>query len=272
MLSMVDIREEQNEKTLRKMWQRLTTPSVQAYIRPVGTCHYLRIICKPRRGEINWKMVRAYSLDSSERVLLPIGTEPPANIELRRYIPYEYKRRLLENLACNILICSKKIPELRRVAIYGQESEVATFLPRLTKLAGEVRVITRRPYALADTVSELCSKTGAAITVTPELNAEEFDMLIAPSGGSAVMKLTGNTIVLAPDRPSAPTALWIKEARPSLPAVLEGEYDGRYDITEFTGAFYEAGNMREIGKMSPAAGVTECGEVSPEDAGAIICR
>lgn len=272
MLSMLEITDIAEQKPLRRMWQSLTTPSVSACLRPVGNAHYLRITARFRRGQPDWRMIRAYSLDISERILMPVGLEPPADFGIRRYVPYEYGRRLLENMAAEILVCSKKRPELRRVAVYGQDSEVVALLPRLTALAGEIRVITRRPHAVADVVEELCIRTGAAVTVSDRLDASGFDLLLAPAGGSRVFGLSEDMIVIAPDRPSVPVSLWIKGARPSLPAILEDVYDGRYDLTEFIGAFYETGELRELGRLSPAAGITESGEVSPEDAALLISR
>ncbi len=270
MLSVLDVRAEEKAKTLRGAWKKLTRPSVEAYIQSAGGINYLRIYCREKKSGIDWRMVGAYALDRSERLLMPLGLEPPGSSGLRRYIPYEFGRRLLENLALDILVSCPKRPELRRVAVYGQESEVCALLPRLTSLAGEVRVITRRPYAVADTVEELRSKTGAAITVERDFSAEGFDMLLAPSGGAKVFELTENTVVLAPDRPMAAAALWIKSARPPMPPELESEYDGRYDVCEFVGAFYECGGIRRLGRLSPRAGITESGEVTAEDAAELI--
>lgn len=270
MLSMLEIIEQPQGNAVKRLWHRLTKPSVSAYVSSAGYCSYLRIFCEPRRGVPDWRMIGAYTLDHSERILLPTDIEPPEEAQLRRYIPHEYSRRLLENMAMDILVCSEKQPELRRVAVYGQDCEVCALLPRLTKLAGEIRVITRRPQAVTDTVEELRRKNGAIISVDNQLDAAGFDMLLAPAGGASVFRLSESMIVLSGDRPSVPVNLWIKAARPSLPQVLEEVYDGRYDITEFVGAFYEAGQMRELGRMSPAAGITESGEVIASDAAKLI--
>lgn len=272
MLSMLEILDDIQGSAIRRLWHRLRTPSVVAQMRPVENTFFLKISAQLRRDKLDWKMIRAYSLDVSERILMPEGIDPPPETGLRRYIPYEYHRRLLENMAAEILVCSPKRPELRRVAVYGQDNEVIAMLPRLVSLAGEVRVITRRPFAVADTVAELCRRTGAAVTVSEEFDASGFDMLLAPAGGSKVFTLSGDMVVIAPDRPAVPVSLWVKGARPSLPAMLEGIYDERYDLTEFVGAFYEACQIKSLGRMSPSAGLSESGEISPEEAAALISR
>lgn len=272
MLSMLEITEQKECGRLRRWWNGLTVPAVRAILRPAGNTHYLKISCEKRGENIDWRMIRAYSLDSSERILMPSGVEPPEKLGIRRYVPYAFRRRMLENLAMEILVCSERRPELRRVAVYGQESEVVTLLPSLTALAGEVRVITRRPHAVTDTVEALRARTGASIGVTAELDASGFDILLAPAGGAGVFRLEGSEVVLSPDRPAVPAALWIRSAIPCLPPVLEDIYSTEYDLTEFVGAFYETGEMRELARISPAAGITESGEISPEEAALIIGR
>ncbi len=272
MLSILEIIRPEKTTLLRRFWNSITMPQVRAVMRPAGNTHYLNIICELRRDKIDWRIIRSYSLDCSERMLMPVGIEPPPDSGIRRFVPYAFRRRMLEALAQDILVCCRKRPELRRVAVYGQDSEVTALLPSLTALCGEVRVITRRAHAVADTVEALREKTGASIGVTGEFDASGFDMLIAPSGGAGVFRIDGDVLVLSPDRPSMPAALWIKSAVPSLPQTLEGIYSDTYDLTEFVGAFYEAGEMRELARISPAAGICECGEISPEDAALLIGR
>jgi len=270
MLSLLEITIPENNGRIRQWWHNVSEPSVQAYMRPVGGTHYMHINCEKRKERIDWKLIRSYSLDCSDRILLPKNIEPPEECGIKRFTPYEFRRRLLENTACDILVCSHKRPELRRVAIYGQESEVTAFLPRLTKLAGEIRVITRRAHAVLDTVEELRAKTGAAIGVGEQFDAVGFDMLIAPAGGAQVFNISDNAIVLSPDRPSRPVTLWINSAVPQLPQELEEIYREEFDLTEFVGGFYEAAELRRAGHMSVAAAVTESGLIMPDEAAEFI--
>lgn len=272
MLSMLEFTEQEKCAPLRRLWHRITTPQVRAILRPVGNTHYLRILCEQRGGKIDWRMIGSYSLDCSERILMPVDIEPPENCGIRRFVPYAFRRRLLESLALDILACCSVRPELRRAAVYGQDSEVIALLPSLTAVAGEVRVITRRPHAVMDTVEQLRSMTGASIGVSSELDAAGFHILLAPAGGAAVFRLDSEVMVLSPDRPSVPTALWIKGAVPTLPPVLEGIYSDVYDLTEFVGAFCETGEMRELAKLQPAAAVCEGGKISPQEAAKLIGR
>lgn len=272
MLSLLEITCEAERKPLQRLWHELRNPSVSAFLRPAGNTHYMHISCEKRREKLDWRLIGSYSLDRSERVLMPKGTEPPEECGVRRLIPYEFRRRMMENLAADILVCSAKRPELRRVAVYGQETEVNAFLPRLTALAGEVRVITRRPHAVMDTVEQLRAKSGAAIGVSDCFDACGFDMLLAPAGGAPVFELSPDTVVIAPDRPSKAAQLWIWEAVPTMPSCLEELYSEVYDITEFVGGFYEAGGMQELGRTPAAAGMSAGGPVSPRDAALLIGR
>lgn len=272
MLSMLDIIQPQETGSVRELWRRITTPPVSAFLRPAGCGNYLRISCEQRRGRIDWRMIRSYSLDCMDRILMPSKIEPPAETELRRFVPFAFNRRMLENMTMDILARSQVRPELRRAAVYGQDSEVAALLPRLCCFAGEIRVITRRPHAVADTVEQLRANYGAAISVTDQFDARGFDILLAPAGGAAVFETGENTVVLAPDRPSAKAGLWIRAAVPPLPLSLADEYDDRYDINEFVGAFYEAGEMRELSRLMPEYGVTESGSVSSSDVALLFNR
>jgi len=272
MLSVLEIIRTPQERSLKEAWRRLTKPAVSAYMRPAGNIHYLRIMCEVRRERIDWKMIRSYSLDCADRILMPKGILPPEGLELRRFVPYEFRRRMLENMAMDILSRMEIRPELRRVAVYGQDSEVSALLPRLAATAGEIRVITRRPFAVADTVENLRAINGAAISVTDKFDACGFDVLLAPAGGAPVFSVDGETIVLSPDRPGVPAALWIKSAVPALPEILAKEYSEDYDLTEFVGAFCEAGEMRELARRTPAAGVTESGQITAAEAAAMVSR
>lgn len=272
MLSLLEITCAPERKFMQRLWHELRNPAVSAYMRPAGNTHYMHIICEKRRERIDWRLISSYSLDCSERVLMPKGTEPPAECGIRRLIPYEFRRRMMENLAADILVCSSKRPELRRVAVYGQDTEVNALLPRLTALAGEVRVITRRAHAVMDTVEELRAKNGAAIGVSEQFDACGFDMLLAPAGGAPVFDLSPDTVVISPDRPSKAVNLWIRDTVPTLPPCLEDVYSDVYDLAEFVGGFYEAGGMRELGRLSAAAGITESGKISAQDAAQLISR
>ncbi len=272
MLSMLEITAAPEKKLLPRLWYELRNPAVSAWLRPVENVHYMRITCEKRKERIDWRLISSYSLDCSERILIPKGVEPPTDCGVRRLIPHEFRRRILENLAMDILVCSEKKPELRRVAVYGQDTEVNALLPRLIKLAGEVRVITRRAYAVMDTVEELRAKNGAAIGITDRFDACGFDLLLAPAGGAPVFEVSPDTIVLSPDRPPRAVNLWIKDAVPAMPPCLENIYSDVYDITEFIGGFYEAAGMRDLGRLPAAAGITESGNVQPEEAAALISR
>lgn len=272
MLSVLEIENPGKPRDLRELWRRLTTPSVSAWLRPAGNAHYMKICCEIRRKGIDWRMINAYSLDVSERMLLPSGIEPPADCGIRRYIPFAFRRRMLENLAVQILVCSEKQPELRRVAVYGHDPEVISLLPRLTALAGEIRVITRRVHAFSDTAQELYAKTGTPISVTEVFDAEGFDMLLSTAGGAGMFRLSESTVVLSPDRPSAACSLWIEKARPTMPTVLEDIYDERYDLEEFIGAFCEIAEICKPQQIPPTAGYSERGEVSAQEAAAFIGR
>jgi len=272
MLSMLEITCAPERKLLSRLWYELRKPAVSACLRPVENVHYMHITCEKRKERIDWRLISSYSLDCSERILIPKGIEPPADCDMRRLIPHEFQRRMIENLAMDILVCSEKKPELRRVAVYGQDTEVNALLPRLIKLAGEVRVITRRACAVMDTVEELRAKNGAAIGVTDSFDACGFDMLVAPAGGASVFELSSDTIVLSPDRPQRATNLWIKDAIPAMPPCLENIYSEVYDLTEFIGGFYEAAGMRDLGRLPASAGVTESGQIQPREAAALINR
>ena len=266
MLSVLDIISPPQNNGIKERWRRLVHPSVTAYMQPVGNTFFLKITCEQRNGRIDWKAVRSYSLDCMDRILLPENVQLPEKSELRRFVPFAFNRRMLENLALNILSCSAVRPELRRVAVYGQDNEVAALLPRLCRCAGEVRVVTRRPYAVADTVEQLRGGYGAGISVTDEFDAVGFDLLLAPAGGAKVFSAGEKTVVLSPDRPSVNVGAWIRAAEVPLPEMLVSVYDSKYNMNEFVGAFYEAAEIRELGRLIPDGGVSEHGFISSGEA------
>ncbi len=272
MLSILEILPPEENKTIRDFWHRITTPAVTAVMRSVEGCSYIHIFCRQRKGETDWRMIARNCLDQSDRVLMPRNLQPPQDGIVRRFVPYEFHRRMLENMASDILVCSAVRPELRRVAVYGMEGEINRLLPRMAALAGEIRVITRRAHAVMDTVNELRSRRGAAIGVTESFDAVGFDLLLAPSGGAAMFRLSENTVVLSPDRPSVPVDLWIKSAVPDMPPVLEKIYSEEYDPVEFIGCFYEGADMTMLGRIPARAGVTESGEITPAEAAELISR
>lgn len=259
MLSLLKLKDEPELTGMRGFLRRITTPSVTARARCVGNTGYVEITCEKRKKGIDWRMIEAYSLDCSERLLLPADMELPLGTDLRRINPVAFRRRMLENAALDILSKCSLPPEHRRIAVYGQEAETVRLLPRLASLCGEIRIITRRAYAIADAVMQFSIKTGVPVGVTDQFDAAGFDMLLAPAGGAVMFELSPSCVVLAPDRPSIETRLWLSRAVPSVPRILEAAYDRCFDVTEFVGAFYEVGGMREFASITPIYAVTKDG-------------
>ena len=184
-------------------------------------------------------MIYARCLEPSGRLLLPANIDCPDGIQLRRFTPTRYCRRMLERLALEILVSSPIPPAQRSLALYGREAEVILLLPHLVQLVGELRIITRRTNALADTVSAIIEQTGMPISMSGELCSNGCNMLLAPSGGAGAIELRGTSIVIAPDRPIGYDGIWVGGFIPTLPPALEDIYTPDYNLMEFCGAFFE---------------------------------
>jgi len=107
--------------------------------------------------------------------------------------------------------------------------------------------------------------TGCKVTYTPktawfdpwmtdEPDAGDCGLLLAPFGGAGYIKTHPHTIVIAPDRPSGESAIWVNSVQVSLPSSLEIAYSSVYDVLEFTGAFYELAGVRSLARISPDYG------------------
>lgn len=258
MLSMLMITPPKRRGALAEKWRRIFPPPVNAYLDSAGNSPYIKIICEEHPKGIDWRMVGAHSLEPSGRLLLPKGIECPAEGELRRFVPTRFMRRMLENLALETLINAELPPAERSLAVYGSEAEVVQLLPRLVPLVGNLRIITRRAYAVNEIVNDTVKRTGMAICVTDEPDAGESGMLLAPFGGAGFIGTRPDAVLIAPDRPKAPCAAWVSSARVNVPPALEEAYDAAYDETEFTGAFYELAGMIDLARLFPDCGL--CGE------------
>lgn len=247
-----------NRGLFARQWRRLFPQPVNAYLDTVSGTPYIKILCEEHRRGIDWRMVEAHSLDTSGRLLLPAGMECPSQSCLRRFVPTRFIRRMLENFALETMLMRQTPPSKRSMAIYGSEAEMIALLPRLVPLVGELRIITRRAYAIQDIVEQTVRETGMTISVTDEPGAGDCELLLAPFGGAGFIKTQPESIVVSPDRPSGVNSAWISGVRVAVPAALEIAYSEQYDPLEFTGAFYELGAMRSLARLSPDYGC--CGE------------
>jgi len=254
MLSMLMITPPRQRGVIARQFRRLFPPPVNAYLDTVMNSPYIKIMCEEHSKGIDWRMVEAHSLEPSCRLLLPEGVECPADSELRRFVPTRFIRRMLENLALETLLRSNIPPSKRSMAIYGNEAEIIQLLPRLVPLVAELRIITRRGYAVKDVVEQTIRDTGMVIVVTDEPDAGDCGLLLAPFGGAGYIKTHPHTIVIAPDRPSGESAIWVNSVQVSLPSSLEIAYSSVYDVLEFTGAFYELAGVRSLARISPDYG------------------
>lgn len=254
MLSMLMMTPTKKRGIITTQWRKLFPPPVNAYLATVQNVPFIKIMCEEHSRGPDWRMIAAHSLECSDRILMPAEMLCPADSGLRRFLPTRFIRRLMENLALEVLLNSSAPPAERSIALYGSEAEITQLLPRVIPLAGEIRIITRRGYAMKDIVDEFILKTGASITLTDEPGMGGCSLLLAPFGGAGFIKTDNNTIIIAPDRPLGSSAAWVNGINISLPSVLEEVYDPQYDIIEFTGAFYELAGMHCLANISPDYG------------------
>lgn len=270
MLSMLMMIPPKKRGALAKQWRRFIPPPVNACLATVENVPFIRITCEEHSKGLDWRMIAAHSLECSDRILMPAELLCPAESGLRRFRPTVFIRRMMENLALEVLINISAQPSQKSIALYGSEAETAQLLPRVIPLAGEIRIITRRGYALKDIVDDLIRKTGASITLTDEPDAGGCMVLIAPFGGAGFIKTDDKTVIIAPDRPLGSSAAWVNGVSISLPSVLEEVYDPQYDTAEFTGAFYELAGMRSLARISPDYGTCSGSTITAKELSELI--
>lgn len=260
MLSMLRVMPEQEKGAFYRLRRRFFYPPVDGVIVNAGLTPYLRIEALSAQKGVDWRMIASYCMEPAGRLLLPKNVQCPRESGLRGFVPTAFRRKLLESLLKDVLACMKTPPAKRILAVYGREAETAALLPGLSPLVGEVRIITRREYAIRSVTEELLEQTGMPVTITPDLDARGCGLLFASDGGAGMIQSDSDCVVLSPSRPQCREALWVSSARAALPAELEDDYLPEYDINEFVGAFYELAGRLEFGDRSPACGVS-CGRV-----------
>lgn len=270
MLSMLMMIPPHKRGAIAKQWRKFFPPPVSASLATVENVPFIRIVCEEHSRGLDWRMIAAHSLECSDRILMPAELDCPAESGLRRFRPTVFIRRMMENLALEVLLNNDTLPSQKSIAVYGSEAEITQLLPRIIPLAGEIRIITRRGYALKDIVDELIRKAGVSITVTDEPDAGGCMILLAPFGGAGFIKTDNNTVIIAPDRPLGCSAAWVNGVSISLPSVLEDIYDPQYDTAEFTGAFYELAGMRSLARISPNHGTCSGSVITAKELSELI--
>lgn len=265
---------------IRRMLGRLTPPRVDSWMRGAGRTSYLRILAERREGRMDWRLISKYCLDPSMRIIMPRGENIPAEVCLRRFVPTAFLRRLRENYALSVLKSSELSPGSRSIAISGQEAEIEQLLPRLVPLVGEVRIITRRAYAIRAAAEQISEQTGLAIVVTERQDASNCNILLTPAGGATSIYTKGVNLVVSPDKPGPnslfpDTGLWahtmsisfsnISAQNEPLFEILYDEYSEEYDLLEFAGGLYEIAGLKELGRIIPEAALTTAGPKRPEE-------
>lgn len=265
MLTVLEVLPERKRSLPARIWRNIMPPPVTARICRTDVALYVRISCERFKDRIDWRMICAHTLDAAGRILLPIGVSCPQGVELRKFVPHQFLRRMRENFAMETLLNMSDPPCARRIALYGQEAELCELLPKLIPLAGEIIIITRRDYAIREQAQEIMNRTGMPIILTDSMEVKNCHILLAPSGGTGVLKTEDVGAIISPDRPSSDDTVWVETMRASVPPALEEQYSACYDMMEFLGAFYEAAGVYELGKIYPEYALTSVGRLTPKE-------
>lgn len=260
MLTVLKLANEPERSFVSRLFSLFSGAGVNTRFGTAENVHYLELTAMMRNGEPDWRMIAASALDPGGRILAQRGVRIPECSGLARFVPSLFARKMLENLALDVLVQLAKPPQERRIVLYGRENELCALLPIVYRLVGEICVLTRRPYAIADAAQQLREQTGTSIIVSGDVDVGKCDILLAPSGGAAVLDCSQTGLVIAPD-----AHIGARRALVDLPPVLEDEYDDSFDVQEFTAAFYELAGLRALGRLHVRSAVTDKGELSPAE-------
>ena len=200
-----------------------------------------------KRG-IDWQTVYRAAGENAQRLLLPLGTEPPDGSGIARFDPTRFFRVTLANGAISVLEQAAKRGARLSVALFDKNAACTALLPRLLACAEELRVVTLRPDDVDACAEALLIRMGAApIVSTDPASTADCRVALAPYGTAGFGFLPCHPFLFAPDLSGS---LQVEADSFRFPTLAEWVPPGIHP-TEFAAALWQFGRRRELAASIP---------------------
>lgn len=256
MLTMLSMIEPKKRNSLSRALRSIFPPRPVPYLEYIERIPYVRIECESSSRAINFAAVREHICDGHYRLLMPKGLHLPHECGIVPFRARTLPVRLLENLAVEILAGAPVKKRRLCVGIYEDDLHALDLIPRITSLAGEIRLYAPHGSNLNIAAEEIVRECGMPLVTgdSPDV-LHPCHLIIAPDDYAGIACAAHCGIVLSPGAEKRDN-ININSVRINTPDCLEEIFGDEYEALDLAGAFYELGCMHSLGEIVPVAGTT----------------
>lgn len=215
-------------------------------------------------GKIPWHEIEGVVRANHLNVILPPSLSVPGEIRLPLYQPEVYPRLIGYNTFLSVLEKSKTPPIKRRVGIIDLRGGMVNELTRLIDIAGEVVIVTSRPYLYENLQEWATEERGAVLTICGDVHrVENMPMLFLPCGFP--FDVIGKGTAFSCRQTQSHTRKIVQGFGISLPDEYSEILPRGYDSFIFASALYEQCGIKQLGNLHYDSYLLNGQEATPFD-------
>lgn len=271
MVAFISVREREKEKSLLKRL-KYSLNKRRAEIRQVaveGGLPFFVLDVTLRKGVLPWAEIEAIIRTNHLRLALPETIAPPPELCLPLFKPDEFPRVIAYRTFLEILSRFKPPAQKRAVGIVDLRGSMVNELAELVELAGDIMIITARPYLYENFREWAMREHGAAVTVSDDISrVEKYKALFLPN--ALPFEIGGSGGVFSCDKIKSSSRRTLCGSGISLPRQYRSLMPEGYDTYLFAAALYEQCGIKSLERLVLKKIIFKDDEISPYEALSVL--
>lgn len=202
-----------------------------------------------RGGVLPWEEIEAVIRANRLKLALPESINPPPGVRLPLFKAEEFPRVVAYRTFLELLSRFRLPAQKRAVGVIDLRGSMVNEFAELVELAGEIMIITSRPYLYENLCEWAMSERGAAVTVSDDINrAEKIKTLFLPNALPFNIGGSGGVFSCAEIKSESRRVLCGEGV--SLPQRYLSLMPEGYDTFNFAAALYEQCSVKSLERLA----------------------
>lgn len=248
MVAFIHVQEEQHTLLARlKRRLRYKPPEIRQ-VTVEGGLPFFVIEAVPCKGRLPWEEIAALIRANHLKLAVSASIVPPKEIQIPLFQMEEFPRVIGYRTFLYLLERFKAPAGKRRVGIIDLRGSLVNELAEMVDLAGEIMIITSRPYLYENLQEWAMCERGATVTVSGDIHrVENFRTLFLPNG--LPFDIQGKGGIFSCKEMSSDTRRVITAQNIRLPEKYLTLMPDGYDPYLFGAVLYEQCNIKSLGNL-----------------------